>query len=125
MADTAVQKQETQQATDRRTIRPVGNITEENGVVTLRLEMPGVNKEGLTININGDTLSVAGKRNAYADDVRYIVHERHDADYHATYTLDERVNREKVEAKMENGVLTLNLHLKEEVKPRKIDVKVE
>ncbi len=125
MASTAVQKQDMQQAPERRAIRPIGNICEEQDAVVLRLEMPGVSKDGIDVNVNGDTLSIYGRRRTYADDVAYIVRERHDADFRATYTLDERVNREKVDAKMENGILTVRLHLKEEVKPRKIDVKVE
>ena len=125
MASTAVQKQDIQQATERRAVRPIGNICEEHDAVVLRLEMPGVSKDGIEVNVNGDTLSIYGRRNSYAEDVSYIVRERQDADFRAIYTLDERVNREKVDARMENGILTVRLHLKEEVKPRKIDVKVE
>jgi HSP20 family protein len=125
MADRAVQKQETQQATERRTIRPVGNICEENDAVVLRLEMPGVSKDGLDVNIDADTLTVHGRRNGYAEDVSYVIHERRDADYRAAYTLDQRVDREKIDAKMDNGILTVRLHLKEEVKPRKIEVKAD
>ncbi|MFP4112836.1 MAG: Hsp20/alpha crystallin family protein [Spirochaetota bacterium] len=123
MADTAVEKQETKQAVERRTVRPLGNICEASDAVVLRLEMPGVSKDGIDVNIDGNTLTVHGRRNAYADDVSYVIHERRDADYRATYTLDERVDREKVDAKMENGILTVRLHLKDEVKPRKIEVK--
>ncbi len=123
MADSALEKQDTQEARQRRTVRPIGNICEEQDRVVLRLEMPGVGKDGIDININGDTLSVYGHRRSYADDVSYIVRERRDADFRATYTLDERVDRGKVEAKMENGILTVQLHLKEEVKPRRIEVK--
>lgn len=125
MADTALEKQNTQEPVQRRTVRPIGNICEEHDRVVLRLEMPGVGKDGIDININGDTLTVHGNRQSYANDVSYIVRERRDADFRATYTLDERVDREKVEAKMENGILTVQLHLKEEVKPRKIEVKAD
>jgi HSP20 family protein len=125
MASTAVQKQDIQQATERRAVRPIGNICEEHDAVVLRLEMPGVSKDGIEVNVNGDTLSIYGRRSSYAEDVSYIVRERQDTDFRAIYTLDERVNREKVDARMENGILTVRLHLKEEVKPRKIDVKVE
>lgn len=125
MANTEVAKQETQQAIERRTVRPVGNICEEHDAVVLRLEMPGVSKEGLDISINGDLLTIHGRRQTYADDVNYIIRERRDADFRATYTLDERVDRSKVDAKMDNGILTVKLHLKEEVKPRTIEVKVE
>ena len=124
MATTAVEKQNERTA-QRRTIRPVGNICEDKDAVILRLEMPGVNKEGLDVNIDADTLTIRGTRRPYADDVQYVVRERSDADFKATYTLDQRVDREKVEAKMENGILTVTLRLKDEVKPRKIEVKAE
>ncbi len=110
---------------ETRTVRPVGDIVEMNGAVMLRLEMPGVGKDALEVDINGDTLTITGRRNRYAEDVNYLVHERYDADFRSTYTLDERVDRDKVEARMDNGVLTVTLHLKEEVKPRKIEVKVD
>jgi len=123
MATTAMEKKSATQKTERRTIRPVGNICEDKDSVILRLEMPGVSKDGIDVNIDGDTLTVQGKRNPYAEDVRYVVHERANADFRAAYTLDQRVDRNKVEAKMENGVLTVKLHLKDEVKPRRIEVK--
>ena len=125
MADTAVANQDTKQAVERRTVRPIGNICEERDAVVLRLEMPGVDKSGVDVHIESDTLTISGRRETYADDVSYIVRERPNADFRATYTLDERVDREKVDAKMDNGVLTVRLHLKEEVKPRKIEVKAE
>jgi HSP20 family protein len=109
----------------KRYIRPVSNICEENGAVILRLEMPGVDKEHIEINIDGDTLTVHGKRAAEDGKKNYLLRERLTGDYHQTYTIDERVDREKVDAKMEKGVLMLTLHLKEEVKPRKIEVKAK
>lgn len=117
-------REETRRDGGRRYIRPLGNIWEENDAVHLRLEMPGVSRDGLEITIDGDSLIIVGKRNAYADDVRYIIHERRDADYRAVYTLDERIDRDKVDAKIENGVLMVTLNLKAEVKPRRIEVTV-
>ncbi|MFW5784184.1 MAG: Hsp20/alpha crystallin family protein [Spirochaetota bacterium] len=125
MATQALEKQDVQQAPERRTVRPVGTICEENDAVVLRLEMPGISKDGIDVNIDGDTLWVYGQRRGYAEDVSYVNHERLDTDYRAAYTLDERVDRDKVDAKMENGILTVRLHLKEEVKPRRIEVKAE
>ena len=122
MATTAVEKQDVRQESARRTVRPVGDICEEQDAVVLRLEMPGVSKDGIDVNIDADILSISGRRNSYAGNVTYVVHERRDVDFRATYTLDERVDRGKVEAKMENGILTVKLHLKDEVKPRKIQV---
>ena len=125
MATQAVEKQDVQKAAERRTVRPIGNICEEKDAVVLRLEMPGVSKDGIDVNIDGDTLSIYGRRPGYADEVSYMIHERRDADFRAAYTLDERVDRDKVDAKMENGILTVRLHLKEEVKPRRIEVSAD
>lgn len=104
--------------------RPLGRISEEeDGVVLLRLEMPGVPKEGLTIDIDGDLLIVTGARTEQPDSGRYLVRERPRNNFGRTYTLDETVDRNRIEAELSNGVLTVSLHLKEEVKPRKIEVK--
>lgn len=105
-------------------VRPVGAICEEDGAVVLRLEMPGVPKGSVDINIDGDTLTVVGKRDL-PEEATYLIRERRQGNFRATYTLDERVNRDKVDAKMDKGVLTLTLHLKDEVKPRKIEVKAK
>ncbi len=103
-------------------IRPVGTIYEEDDAVVLRLEMPGVGKDGIDINIEGDALTIGGHREEPQTGT-YLVRERRSSDYRATYALDERVNRDKVDAKMEQGILTVKLQLKDEVKPRKIKVK--
>ena len=102
-------------------IRPASNICEEKEAVVLRLEMPGVAKDGIKVNIENDTLSVQGHRDINGDG-EYLLQERRTGDYQATYTIDQRVNRDKVEAVMDNGILTLKLHVKDEVKPRKIEV---
>ncbi len=119
MADQAVAKKTT---VDRRTVRPAGTIIEHDDFVTLRLEMPGVSKKNVEITMDGESLIVHGGRDAYADDVRFVLRERRDVDFRASYTLDERIDREKIEAEMAQGVLTVTLQLKEEVKPRSIAI---
>ena len=108
---------------EKRTLRPACTIAEYADAVVLRLEMPGVSKDGIEVSIDGNTLTVGGRRQIYADDVVYLIRERRNGDFRATYTLDERVDREKVEARIEHGILTVKLHLKDAVRPRKIEVK--
>lgn len=112
----------TANAMETKKTRPASNICEQNGTVMLRLEMPGVTKDGIEVNIEGDSLTVEGHRKDPGERT-YLVRERRAGDYRATYTVDHRVDRERVEARMENGVLTIELHLKPELKPRTIKVK--
>lgn len=111
--------------TQRRFARPLGTILAEDEVVRLRLEMPGVTKEGLNVHIEGDQLFVDGARKPSEEKGEYLLRERPDCDFHQSYTLDETVDRSRIQAELSNGILTVTLHLKDEVKPRRIEVKAE
>jgi len=107
------------------TIRPVGNICEEDGKVVLRLEMPGVTRDQVDIRIENDHLIVQGERGELSDDGKYLVRERRHGNFYQRYTLDDTVDREKIDARMDKGVLTVTLDLKDSVKPRKIQIKTK
>jgi HSP20 family protein len=85
--------------------------------------MPGVSKENLEVSVEGSELRVYGKRSVPEPSGEYVVRERRAADFYQAYTIDETIDRERIDAKLENGVLLLTLNLKESQKPRKIDVK--
>ena len=105
-----------------RTLRPVSNICQDDGKVLLRVEMPGVTKDKVDVRVENDTLTIRGERQT-PESANYLVQERMVAPFERTYTLDDSIDRENVEAHMEHGVLTLTLHLREQVKPRKIEIK--
>ncbi len=117
-------RQEQQEERERRPIRPVSSIYEEEGRIVLRLEMPGVRKEGLEINVEQNQLMISGRRPEPQPEGRYLVKERIDGDFYQVYTLDETIDREKIDASLNGGVLTVRLNLREEEKPRRIEVKV-
>jgi HSP20 family protein len=115
---------DTQQERGRRCINPLSEIREEDGKVLLRIEMPGVSKDDLSIELNNDELHIAATRSdKIEDEGEYLLRERPCADYEKVFTIDDTIDREKVEATMENGILYLTLYIKESVKPRKIEVK--
>lgn len=115
----------TEQVSREQVVRPVGNICEENGQVVLRLEMPGVSKDDVDIRIEDNHLLVRGNRRSDKAPGVYLVRERSRGDFYQRFTLDQTVDQSKVDAKMNRGVLTISLSLKEEVKPRRIEVKSE
>lgn len=108
----------------RRCIKPLSEIREEDGKVLLRVEMPGVMKEDLNIQLNNDELYISATRSdKIEEEGEYLLRERPCADYEKVFTIDDTIDREKVDATMNNGVLFLTLYIKEAVKPRKIEVK--
>ena len=101
---------------------PACSVFEEGEVVVARLEMPGVPKEGLEIKVDGNELAINGAKREEKTEGRYLLRERrHDA-YRKLFTLDDTIARDRIGASLENGVLTLRLHIKEAAKPRRIEV---
>lgn len=105
-----------------RLIRPRCSMSEENGVITLDLDMPGVTKDGLELEVEGNELRIRGRRPAADERARYLVRERPVGDFAEVYTIDETIDRDKINAAMEGGVLTVTLHLREAQKPRRIQI---
>ncbi len=107
----------------RRQIRPLYSITEDKGEVTIYLDMPGVGKEDLSISIENNELRVIGKRGGEDTSGNYLVRERRTGDFANSFTLDNTIDQNNVDASLESGLLTIKLHLKEEVKPKRIQIK--
>lgn len=117
MSDKQVATRET-----KRQIRPVTTICEENGTITLRLEMPGVPKDGTDLEIEGSELRIRGRREQEPAGKRYLLRERADGDFAEVYTIDQTVDTGKIGASMDSGILTVTLHLREAEKPRRIQI---
>jgi len=105
-----------------RTIVPTCSISEDSGFVTVKVEMPGVAKDGLEVKVEGNELSISGERQSGWQDGRYLLRERRAGAYRKVFTLDDTIDHDKVEAAIEGGVLTLKLQVKEAAKPRRIEI---
>jgi len=106
-----------------RTIVPACSISEENGSITLKLEMPGVAKENLTISIEKNELSITGTPSASAEEGEYLIRERRKGKYRKVFTIDDSIDRDRIDAASSNGIATLTLRVKEAEKPRLIEIK--
>ncbi|HEX6987240.1 MAG TPA: Hsp20/alpha crystallin family protein [Planctomycetaceae bacterium] len=95
----------------------------ENGVI-LTAELPGFDPDAFDISVQGDTVTVRGKRgDETAENVRYHLRERGAVEFEKSFRLPFPVDADKTEAAYERGVLTVKLHRPEEQKPRKIGVR--
>ena len=110
------------QAPPERVVTPYVNIREEEDEVILEAELPGVDRKGLNISIDGDELTLNAKREAGGKGMKAIRREIAPCVYRRTFILGNVIDREKIEAKLENGLLTLILPKSAETKPRKIEI---
>ena len=101
---------------------PEVNIFETNDGYVLEGEMPGVNKQGLEITLEGNTLTIVGRRNEAEFGVNPVYRESREGDFRRVFELDPAIDTSKISAKMEQGILSLHLPKAEKVKPRKIQV---
>lgn len=103
-------------------VLPEVNIFEEKDGYTLEAEMPGVNKDGLEVLLEGNELTIVGHRQHAAVAGELIFRESQTADFRRVFELDPAIDTSRIVAKMNQGVLTLSLPKSEKVKPRKIAV---
>lgn len=101
---------------------PVNAFADENGIA-LSAQLPGVESEDLDISVFRDTLTVRGKRAGPPPEVKaYHRRERGQGEFVRNIALPFRVDPERVEANMQDGVLRISLHRPEEDKPRRIKI---
>jgi HSP20 family protein len=103
-------------------ISPEVNIYETKDAYTLEAEMPGVNKEGIEITLEGNELTLTGHKTVEEPKAECLYHESRMADYRRVFELDPTIDTGKITASMEQGILKLELPKAEKVKPRKISI---
>ncbi len=91
----------------------------------LTTELPGINPDDIDISVTGDTLTLSGscKPDEAPESAQYHRRERPRGDFNRTVQLPYAVDPDKVEARVERGVLTIVLPRAEAEKPRQIAVK--
>lgn len=104
-------------------LRPPVDIHETTDAIVLRADMPGVTRERLEVRLDGNTLVIEGaigiapqeQMTAVYADVRSTTYRRH-------FALSNELDAGKIAANLQNGVLTLTIPKREEVRPRRIEV---
>jgi HSP20 family protein len=111
------------QGKEAASVAPRINVTESESAYVVEAEIPGVTKENVTIAIEGKrvTLEAEVKRETERKEGETLLFsERTIEKFARSFTLSAEVDDERTVAKLENGILTLTLPKKEELKPRKI-----
>ncbi|HEY1173815.1 MAG TPA: Hsp20/alpha crystallin family protein [Verrucomicrobiae bacterium] len=103
-------------------LTPRVNIHEEKDGYVLHAEMPGVAKDGLEILLEDNELTIIGHRKAVSGVGEPLYRESTGRDYRRVFELDPVVDTNRIVAKIDQGLLTLELPKAEKVKPRRIQV---
>lgn len=111
------------QSGDRGRFYPPINVWETDEHYFVEAELPGVALEDLDLTIHGDTLTLKGKH-AVADpeQATELRRERREGEFQRTVQLPGDVDAERVQARMRDGVLTVELQKAGAARPRKIEV---
>ncbi|NTS41062.1 Hsp20/alpha crystallin family protein [Flavisolibacter sp. BT320] len=103
------------------------NIRETEKEYLLEVVAPGWNKEDFTISLENNLLTVAldKKEEAANENEKFIRREYKFSSFKRSFTVDDKINADAISAQYVNGVLTLNLPKKEEVKPATKQISIQ
>lgn len=97
---------------------PAVNITEQKDEYLVSLAAPGMKKEDFKIDVDGNMLTISSEKEENKEEKgkKFTRKEYNYSSFSRTFTLPEEINKEKIEAKYEDGVLKIALPRKEEAK---------
>ncbi len=100
---------------------PAVNIREDENEFSLELAVPGMDKKDLKIDINEDVLTISSESKQETDESKngYRKKEFSYSSFQRSFYIPENVNRDKIEANYQDGVLKVGLPKMEEDKSRK------
>lgn len=110
---------------DERVIVPVADIYETENEYVIKTDMPAVKKSHVDVSLHKNKLEINGKvEDEYLNEENLKFQEFKLFNYRRVFSVGNDIDEGKINASMENGVLTITLPKKEEVKPKKIEITV-
>ena len=103
------------------------DVREDADHVYVEAELPGFKKDEVDITLENQTLTISAERKSESkqgngNKGELLLHERRYTRFLRSFTLPPTVDEQTVNAKLNDGVLTITLNKREETKPRKITV---
>ncbi|MCP3852961.1 MAG: Hsp20/alpha crystallin family protein [Gammaproteobacteria bacterium] len=104
---------------------PVVDIEETEDAFAIKAELPGVEKDDVSINIDKGILTIKGEKKTETEDKKRHRIECSYGSFVRSFTLPQSVKVDEVQAEYNNGILNLNIPKSEEAKPKEIEVKIK
>jgi HSP20 family molecular chaperone IbpA len=109
--------------TGKRVYRPSVQIFESPEVIELVAEVPGADESSTELTLNKDELTVRARVTPAEQNGSKLVYAEYGVgDYERTFRLSEDIDRQRIEARVKDGVLRVRLPKAEHVQPKKITV---
>lgn len=103
---------------------PKVNVAKKDDRYVVTVELPGVSKEDIDIDIKDDTLTIRGEKKVEnkGEKKNYIRVERSYGKFERSFYLSDDVDKNSIKAAYKDGVLKIELKKKEEAKPKQINI---
>jgi len=104
---------------------PSVDISETADNFVVRAELPGMKKDDIELEVENNVLSIRGERKFEKTDEgeNYHFMERSYGSFYRSFTLPKNVDSETIGAEYKDGMLIVTIPKKEEVKPKKVEIK--
>jgi HSP20 family protein len=108
------------------TLLPPVDVIEDKEGITLYADLPGVTKEKLSLEVDGDTLTIEGDMELKMPEGMEATHAEVSLPrFRRVFTLSKELDTGKLQAELKQGVLKLRIQKAERAKPRRISVQAE
>lgn len=105
---------------------PFSNLAKkENGTFRIEIDMPGIHKEDIKIDVDGNLLTISATRQMKNEikEEDYYLCESAFGRIERRFTLPDGVDRDKISAALNDGQLVIELEKEEKLKPKSIEIK--
>lgn len=103
-------------------LRPATDIVEREDGFYVFMDMPGVSRQNLVIDLEDDELTIVGRSEIVGKGENYGEMQFGNGEYRQAVSLSDIVDREKVTAKLQDGVLEIHLPRMAAAEPRRIEI---
>lgn len=102
---------------------PATDIYEKDDALLVRCDMPGVEADRVDITLENNELTITGQQTAARPEGCALLSTEYDTGtFRRTFKVPQLIDREKIKAHLNNGVLDIELPKAEQAKPRKIEI---
>ena len=106
---------------------PVADIIENEKSYSIKVHLPGLTKKDVKVTYSNGLLSISGERKEEKEskDSSYYKVERSYGKFYRCFNMPEGIDENRIDAKFENGTLSVEVGKSEEAKPKKVEINVK